>query len=306
MVTRTTAPTARNSRKPGQDGQVKRARALQREIEGWRLRDKLFNDLFGGVVPPGLDLSRVDGALDLGSNAGGWLRDLAQLYPKMSCFGVEPRIELVREARRLGEEMQLENVTFIQQYAEYVKGKVFRPRFFDLVHLRCGVERDGPAPCLALCRAVLVEMCRPGGYIVWEESELPISNCISLGQVCETLIEILQNENMWVVGDAQLGITLYMESELRKCGCEIVSDESRTLDLSWGKPGHALLKHMMWRLKRGAPTLLRWDRDMPDEHLRQRECIFWKNFNRACDGIDSQDFRGACSMRQVVSQSRTG
>jgi hypothetical protein len=138
--------------------------------------------------------------------------------------------------------------------------------------------------------------------IYMERAELPISNCIARGRVCETLIEILQNENMWVVGDTQPSITLYLESELRKCGCEIVSDESRTLDLSWGKPGHALLKHMMQRLKRGAPTLLRWDRDMPEEHLRQRERIFWKQFDQACDGIDSQGFHGACALRQLIAR----
>jgi hypothetical protein len=191
-ATRTTAPAARRARKAGQNGKVAQANAFEEEVQTWLLRDKLLNDLFGGPVPLGLDLARVESVLDLDSNAGGWLCDLARLDPKMSCFGVEPCIELVREARRLGEEMELENVTFIQQEIEYVKGCRWPLFCISQDWLSSGIFRGNGKPIkVVLCRAglpcafLLVSRHGVGSAYraVGVDRPVPVDRCCAIGRL---------------------------------------------------------------------------------------------------------------------------
>jgi SAM-dependent methyltransferase len=92
--------------------------------------------LIGGLVPPEIDLSTINRALDLACGPGGWALDLARTYPQVQVVGVDASEVALGEARRLAIRDHLSNALFREVDLTSEAGLPFPDSHFDLVWAR--------------------------------------------------------------------------------------------------------------------------------------------------------------------------
>jgi ubiquinone/menaquinone biosynthesis C-methylase UbiE len=114
------------------------------ELDRLILQDHLVTTAMGGVLPEQEDPAQFRRVLDIGCGPGGWLLEVAQLYPQIKkLYGIDISSTMTNHARQQAEQQKIktgpaERVEFLVMDALLVLE--FPENFFDLVNFRFGIS----------------------------------------------------------------------------------------------------------------------------------------------------------------------
>lgn len=211
--------------------------SLKKENEAARLllQYRQVSELMGGALPPTIDLAQGSRVLDVGCGVGGWVYEMAWRHPSLHISGIDSSAYLIEKARALVE--GLDNVTVFTHDILQLDDEVFTPDAFDLIHLRFLAREVTPKQFPPLIQA-LIRICRPGGFIVWTEAELPISNSFACQQLCTLVQNGLKVAGRAFTPGTCLGVTAYMGHWLSNAKCHISQNTAYAIEVSTGTKGH--------------------------------------------------------------------
>lgn len=89
-------------------------------------------DALGSLLPPAIDLGKVQKVLDIGCGNGEWARRLAKEHPDIHVIGIDTSVHLIHEAVRLAVQEKLHSVSFYQFGT--AQALDFSGESFDVVH----------------------------------------------------------------------------------------------------------------------------------------------------------------------------
>ncbi len=251
-----------------------------------------LSELMGGLVPVCLDLTSVQRVLDVACGVGGWVVDMARTYPHMQVLGIDKSAYFIERARSLACSEEVSNAIFMVRDMHCLEGEHFLPESFDLIHLRFIAGEASPQTLQPLVQE-LVRLCRPGGFILWTESELPITNSLACEQLKAVVLRALQAAGRAFSPGSCLGITPLMGCLLRDAGCRVTRDIAHVLDVSAGTTAHRLFCRQAWVFGcQVRPFLLKTDVTTVRE--------FEEVFGRMQKEIKGDTFRGMCFLRTVM------
>jgi SAM-dependent methyltransferase len=251
-----------------------------------------LDDLMGGLLSDVVDLARCEHVLDVGCRTGEWICTLAKRYPQTSFIGVERSEYCIGQAR--AQSNQSGNALFLLKDVQGIVQALQGTRRFDLIHLSFRVGDLHIRDLLLLVEA-LVKLCRPGGLLVWSETELPLTN----SPACERF-NVLAAQTMQMYGSAPgpgntIGITPLMGYWLRRLGCSIVQDRARLIDVSndvdsggnFRRHFQVFSRQMKWPILRSG---LIW------------EAAYDKLCDEVVKDMEQQKFCAVCWLRSVVAR----
>ena len=250
--------------------------------------------LIGEILPQSLAEKGFESVLDVGCRTGDWLLEIARRYPQAQCIGVDKSEYCIGQAQALGHAQP--NVAFLVKETEEILAAVQGKRRFDLVHLSFCVG-ELHLTKLSKLISVLVELCRPGGHVIWTETELPLTNSIACEQFNMLVAKTLQMSGSAPCPGSALGVTALMGNWLRSAGCRVREDSAQSIDVSRdAATHHHFVQHFhtfSWQMK---PAIL-------------ASGFIWEE---AYDGLCGQvlaeiqrpDFCALCFMRTMVAEKR--
>lgn len=90
-------------------------------------------EALGNLLPPQVDLSKVQKVLDIGCGRGEWARRLARENPHIHVIGIDTSLKLIREAASLAAAENLTSISFYQ--FDTAQELNFPDASFDVVHV---------------------------------------------------------------------------------------------------------------------------------------------------------------------------
>jgi ubiquinone/menaquinone biosynthesis C-methylase UbiE len=246
--------------------------------------------LMGGLLSDVVDFARCEQVLDVGCRTGEWICSLAQRYPQASFIGVDRNEYSIGQAR--AQSNQLSNALFLLKDVQGIVQALQGTRRFDLIHLSFRVG-DLLVRDLLLLVEALVKLCKPGGLLVWSETELPLTN----SPACERF-NVLAAQTMQIYGSAPgpgntIGIVPLMGYWLRRLKCTVVQDNARLIDVSndvdaggnFRRHFQVFSRQMKWPVLRSG---LIW------------EAAYDKLCNEVERDMEQQKFCAVCWLRSVI------
>lgn len=193
-----------------------------------------LNYLMGEFLPAPLYNESFEAILDVHCRSGEWLLAMARRYPEAQCVGIDTSFYYIEQARAQAHD--LPNVTFLVKDYETLSTALAEPRRFDLIHLSfCATNPLMKDVCVLV--KTLIALCRPGGYLLWHEAELPITTGLSCQHFFSTLIaRTMQMYRKESEAGKVPGMTAQMACWLRRYGCCIVEDGAHVVDVSRDTP----------------------------------------------------------------------
>lgn len=206
------------------------------EVARLMLQHRRLTELMGDVLPSGLDLSRVRQVIDVGCGVGAWAYEMAWRHPDMRVVGIDKSSYFIDQARRyvFG---HISNISYMVQDMHHLRGEMFAPGSFDLIHMRF-LLGDVTVQAFPSLIHSLAHLCRPGGFFVWTEAELPITTSPACQRLSILVLQALQATGRAFVPGYSLGITPRMGRWLRDAGFRIAQDRAYALEVSVGTTGH--------------------------------------------------------------------
>ncbi|QBD79659.1 class I SAM-dependent methyltransferase [Ktedonosporobacter rubrisoli] len=259
------------------------------EVERTQHLGELLSDTLPDLLVDCQDFHRV---LDVASGKGSWALNIARNYPKLWVLGIDRHAQYVEQANAIAVNEGLPNIEFLVKDISEVKDAGYQQRLFDLVHLQFIVGELMPAQ-LPIFTQTLVELCKPGGYIVWTEAEIPITNSPACERFSALLSKSLHYGRRAFNPGVALGITPLMSSWLRALHCHVVRDIAYPIDLSAGttmRPRFLYYIHDLGLQMRS--FVLNTGICQPEEYD--------KLFDEALRDIQSLTFAAVCYIRALV------
>jgi ubiquinone/menaquinone biosynthesis C-methylase UbiE len=149
------------------------------------------------------NLENARSVLEIGCGAGEWLRRVAREYPHLQCIGIDQDEGMVKVANALARREGLSQVVCFASDLNYIAPDLFPLEKFDLIHLSFLGRFIMDVYYAGLAR-MCAGLCRPGGFVCWTETELPVTNSLAferlVGLLCEALDEAGQSftlDGMW-------------------------------------------------------------------------------------------------------------
>ncbi|WP_376795601.1 class I SAM-dependent methyltransferase [Thermogemmatispora sp.] len=203
------------------------------------LRDRLVNEVMGGVLPEGVDGRRLGSILDLACGPGGWVLEAAQRYPWAQVTGVDISETLIQYARAQAQVQGLSNARF--EVMDLLKPWLLPEDAFDLVNARDLTGFLTPTTWPRVLREAL-RVCRPGGLLRLTEFERPLSNGPAFMQLQELTRRAFQRTGRSFPSPSHhLGVLPRLASLLRAVGCYQIEQRAYVLDFSAGSEAHEAL-----------------------------------------------------------------
>lgn len=201
-------------------------------------QDRLFTEGMGGLFPERSgDLSTIKDILDIGCGPGGWMLDVARLYPDMQVTGIDISKLMVEYARAQARVQWLNNAHF--KVMDALKPLDFPDSSFDLVNAR---SIFGFMPTTAWPRLMqeCIRIVRPGGVIRLTEFD---TYGLSTSPACEKINELglraFKLAGYSFSPDARsLGMTPMLGRFLREVGCVDIHHMAHAIDYSVGTEAH--------------------------------------------------------------------
>lgn len=249
------------------------------------LRDRLVNEVMGGVLPEGVEGRHLESILDLACGPGGWVLETAQCYPWARVTGIDISETLIQYARAQAQVQGLRNACF--EVMDLLEPLPLPNDDFDLVNARDLTGLLTPATWPRVVHEAS-RVCRPGGILRLTEFERPISNGAAFTQLQELTRRAFQRTGRsFPPPSHHLGILPRLASLLRDAGCCQIQQRAYVLDFSAGSEAHeALCRGYEVELLLIRPFLLEAGVTTPAE--------FDDLYRRALLEMFAEDFTGLC------------
>ena len=192
---------------------------------------------WGGPFPNQLDLSTFHDVLDLACGPGEWVHDVAKTYPAMQVTGVDLSRTVIMFANDIGR--ALPNAHF--QIMDITKPLDFPDNSFDFINSRFifgFMKTSAWSALLQECKRIL----RPGGAVILNEPEFPLSNSLAFEQLGGFFAQALRKAGQSFSPDGRhFSVTLMLKPLLADAGFERLQQEGRLTDISAGTELHPFL-----------------------------------------------------------------
>ena len=269
-----------------------------------------------------LEIAQMEGSdpqtvLDVGCGVGGWSLELARLAPAARVIGLDARPACVAFARRMARQRGLSNARFLAQDLQTVQAAAgsFTPGSLDLIHLAFMAPSLLTTSYPALL-AALFPLARPGGLLLWTETELPITTspacerftsliCQALDSAGQSFVPSLFRELAELrqertghppVERRHVGITMMMGSWLRECGFQQVECHAHAVEVSAGTRAHpTYVRQIEVALRQIRPWLLA--QGLLDEQA------YTGLSSQVLAQVQQEDFCGLCYLLTVRGQT---
>lgn len=239
-------------------------RSNEDELIRVRAQDQMLTSGMGGVLAEQPDPSAIRSVLDVSCGTGGWLMEVAKLYPLMTrLVGVDVSSKMVEDARAQAAAHDIsDRIEFLAMDA--LRMLEFPQNSFDLVNLRCGWSylRTWEWPKLLM---EFQRICRPDGVIRVTEGDIVQSNSPALTRLSELFMTAVYQAGHFFTLDWN-GVTSQLADCLRKSGVQNVQSRAYTLEYHAGtEEGQAFAEDMRRAYRTFVPFLRKWTR-VPDDY----------------------------------------
>lgn len=194
-----------------------------------------LSELVGGMLPPFVVPARGSHVLDIGWCMGESVHELALKYPSSHITGIDMDESTVEQAQSLVR--GLSNVAIFVQDFHHFEDAVLIPATFELIHLHflAGKISLQQFPPLLLSFS---RISRPGGLLVWTESELPITTSLACQHLCALILHALQASGYAFSQGNSLGLTARMSGLLGDANYRCNHSKAYAIDISTRSKGN--------------------------------------------------------------------
>jgi ubiquinone/menaquinone biosynthesis C-methylase UbiE len=215
------------------------------------IQDDFVTVGMGGPLPEQSDPASFHRVLDVGCGPGGWILDLARIYPQMNLTGIDISWKMIEYARAEAQARRLtDGVEFLVMDA--LRPLEFPDDSFDLVNMRLVTSwmlaKDWPGVLRELLRVT-----RPHGIVrVTDAETLMQSNSpahMRLGQ----MVHCALSKSGHLFTEESVGTTRILPQLLAESGCQQVQSQPHTLEFVAGTIGG---QNFYENVKFGYQTLL--------------------------------------------------
>jgi ubiquinone/menaquinone biosynthesis C-methylase UbiE len=233
-------------------------RSNQEELHRLHLQDQMLTESQGGVLPEQPDPTSFQRVLDVGCGTGGWLIEVAKMYPTVTLLiGVDVSRTFVEYARAQAEAGQVsDRVEF--QVMDALRMLEFPTGFFDLVNQRLGQSwlRTWDWPKLL---QEYQRVARVGGVVRIVESGATKTSP-ALTRFSELVLTALYQSGHYFAPD-WTGVTNQLTRLLHQHGLQQVQVHEAALAYRAGTPrGHLYMEDVRRSLNTLQPFLEKWTR----------------------------------------------
>ena len=248
-------------------------------------QDRLLTKAKGGLFPEQYDLSRVQRILDIACGPGGWVLDVARMYPDTQVEGIDISNLMIEYARYQTRVQGLNNVRF--NVMNVLEPLNFPADSFDLVNARL-IATFLPTAAWPRLLQECLRITEAGGSICLSECEMPITNSPAFEKMNSLVFSAIEvSQQSFSPGRRNIGTTSVLGRLLRNAGYQHVQQKAYAVDFSAGTEAHistsqdwmVVFKLMQpFLIKMGATTQEEVDRvyqQMLAEMLSDDFCAVW-------------------------------
>lgn len=190
----------------------------------------------GQILPAQIDISAIHDVLDIACEDGAWTIIAAGACPQIQFTGVDSDARALEEAGAQAGALGLHNVSFTLMNPFTLQD--IPDNAFDLVNARFIVGLI-PADEWPKAMREFVRVTRPGGYIQFTETDLPITT----GPACAKLEGLIsqaysQERRSFSPEGRLLSVTPVLRQLLRDAGCQDVRQTPYFANFSAGLEAH--------------------------------------------------------------------
>ncbi len=200
--------------------------------------DKIVTMTMGGILAEYTpqEINKFQHVLDIGCGPGGWVHEMAFMYPDKEITGIDISENMIRYAQAHAQVRGLHNAHF--QVLDALDMHMLPDSTFDLVNIRLAVgfvPNQHWLDLLTECERVL----RPGGMLRQTEIEVGFTNKPAL----ETILAISQDA-LHRVGRGfsptgrHTGMTYMLRYLFQQAGFQQISTRAYGMDFSFGTVAH--------------------------------------------------------------------
>ena len=200
-------------------------------------QDRIITRMMGSLFPEQLDFAHnIHDILDIGCGPGGWVLDVAHVYPEKRVVGIDISTLMIEYARYQAYIQSLNNVSFKVMNA--LESLDFPDNSFDFVNARFISGFMPPAVWPQFMQECL-RIIRPGRVIRLTEPEYPLSNSLGCEKLGGWLTKAMQLAGLSFSPDGRhVGITPFLGRFLRDTGYQDIQKAAYVLDSSIGTEDH--------------------------------------------------------------------
>ena len=240
-------------------------RSSQDELKRLQQQDRMITTGIGGLLPEQKNTAPFRRVLDAGCGTGGWLIEMAKIYPTTTLLvGVDVSKRMVEYAREQAKAQQAdERVEF--QIMDILRGISFHDNHFDLVNQRLGISFLRTWEWQKVLREY-VRVTRPGGIIRITEAEPTVATTsASLKHLCSLFLQALyQAGHLFAQEDD--GLTSHLAGVMSRYRIENVQQQAYPLQYRAGTKAWLDFFEDAKNLFRAiVPFLRKWIR-VPDDY----------------------------------------
>ncbi|HEY4386258.1 MAG TPA: methyltransferase domain-containing protein [Ktedonobacteraceae bacterium] len=206
------------------------------EMSRLMIQDRLVTQAMGGPLPERHDVEQMHTILDVACGPGGWVIEIARLYPHVQVVGVDISQRAMNYASLHAQERKLSNVKF--RYMDVRQPLDFPDHTFDLVNARFLVAflpRASWPNLLAEC----VRILRPGGILRLTECEVNFTTSTALNTMLGYFTQAMKRADLgFSLDGSQHNITPMLARLLRNAGCRDIARVAHVIDISAGEEAH--------------------------------------------------------------------
>jgi ubiquinone/menaquinone biosynthesis C-methylase UbiE len=199
----------------------------------WLLNNHIaLTNGMGGLFSERDDISQMHAILDIACGPGGWVIDVARVYPEIEVTGVDVSEPMIRYARSQAQTRGFDNAHFRVMNA--LEPLDFPDNSFDLVNARSLLGFMTPAAWPALVRECK-RIIRPGGVLRLTEFDKGIYNSAACGQMWDTFARALYiTKRSFSPDGRQIGVISQLPHLLREAGYLHVQNRAHAMEHSTG------------------------------------------------------------------------
>ncbi len=224
-------------------------------------QDRLITKAMGGIFPEHVDLSNVQDIVDIGCGPGGWVLDVAYVYPKINVVGIDISQNTIQYAHAHAQVQGLDNASF--GVMDALKPLDFSDSAFDFVNARM-ITGFMPITAWPSLLQECLRITRPGGMIRLTEPEIGMCG-ITNSPACEKLnrmgTQALKRAGHSFSPDGQhVGTTPVLRRLLYGAGYQNIHNIAYALDFSVGTEAYeAMRQNVEVAFQLLLPFMLRWE-----------------------------------------------
>jgi ubiquinone/menaquinone biosynthesis C-methylase UbiE len=264
-------------------------------------QDRTLTKAMNGLLSEQSSVENFHDVLDIACGPGGWVQEVAFVYPQMQVTGIDISKAMIDYAIMQARLQHLENAHF--KVMDATRSLDFPDASFDLVNARtiAGFMLTSSWPLLLReCQRIL----RPGGIIRLTETDLwGTTNSNAFGQLSNmVMMSLFLSKHSFDASGNTFGITPMLKRLLGLAGFRNIETRPHAIDFSAGAAAYsAMYQNFSVFYKIIQPFLFKTQRAFPQAHIPDQDKVE-QLYNQMLTEMLSDDFVGIIYMLTAWGQ----